>query len=117
MIFSSQLIITTIGLFEIAKCRQPWPSQGSIGPLSTPQKVDLEFCMVWPWEGRSILDMTVVKCKAHEKCVPLPDTQIYGLNLGYAVGQKKSTPPINTILQLSIYGCVILQKSWHSLYR
>ena len=84
--FSSQLIITTIGLFEIAKCRQPWPSQGNIGPLPAPQKVDLELCLVWPWQGRSILQMNIVTCKANEKCVPKPNTQIYGLNLGYAVG-------------------------------
>ena len=95
MMFSSQLIITTIGLFEIAKCRQPWPSQGNIGPLSTPQKVDLEFCVAWPWQRNSIvspIEINIVTCKANEKCVPKPDTQIYGLNLGYAVGKKRVHP-------------------------
>jgi len=40
------------------------------------------MCLVWPWQGRSILQMNVVKCKANEKCIPKPNTQIYGLNLG-----------------------------------
>ena len=78
MMSSSQLIIATIGLFAIVKGLQPWPSPGSIGPLHVPRKVDLEFCMIWPWQGRSILEMNIVKCKANEKCVPNPDTQIYG---------------------------------------
>ena len=86
MMFSSQLIITTIGLFEIVKGRQPLTSQGLIGPLPAPQKVDLELCMLWPWQGRSNFQMNIVMCKSNEKCVPKPNTQIYGLNLGYAVG-------------------------------
>ena len=106
MMYSSQLIITTISLFEIAKGRQPWPSQDSIGPLPVPRKVDLELCMLWPWQGRSILQMDVIRCKANEKCVPIPNTQIYGLNLGYASYFE---------IKDRVHGCIILQKYWYSL--
>ena len=81
MIFFSLIILGTISAFSnIAYCEEQ-------DQLNQPS-VDLELCVVWPWKkptflSRSILNIAVVKCQPHEACIQQPDTQIYGIGLGY----------------------------------
>ena len=72
-------------VFNICNGFQPW-SFNRLQPNT--HEVDLELCMVWPWshiQKRSILQIDVIKCQSHEICSPEPNTQIYGLHLGYAI--------------------------------
>jgi hypothetical protein len=73
-------------LFNNANGVQPWPSQNIASQPHPPRMVNLELCMIWPWQrpqGRSILQINIVECQPDENCIPQPNTQIYGLGLGY----------------------------------
>ena len=79
--FSILLIITTICLFNNANGVQPWPSQNIASQPHPPRMVDLELCVVRPWQrslGRSILQIDIVKCQPDEICMPQPNTHVFG---------------------------------------
>ena len=81
MTFSSLFILGIISaFFNIAYCEEE-------AKLNQPM-VDLELCMIWPWQkptmrSNTILNLAIVKCQSHEVCIQQPDTQIYGMGLGY----------------------------------
>jgi len=114
-------IMTIISFFKTTNSVQPWPFQGSVGPQPYPQKVDLELCIIWPWQrpqplGRSILDINVIKCQANEVCTPTqPETQIHGLILGRCkvlMDPPKSTtkPSMVALVVTGIFGIVGRQR-------
>ena len=86
MKFLNLLVTLIICLFNDNNGVQTWSFQQN-GFNPNPRIIDLELCMVWPWQGpqkrSSILQIDVVKCQPYEICSPEPNTRIYGLGLGY----------------------------------
>ena len=84
MAYHRLLVIATLFLFETVTGFQPWSFQSNRFKSSSSMD-DSKLCIVWPWQGqqrRLILRMDVIKCQPNEICSPVPNMQIYEMQLG-----------------------------------
>ena len=86
----------------------PTPTTSPAISAPSPDNVDLELCLIWPWQepsrrGMILERINIVTCEPNEKCISAPPkvAEIYGLKFGYELPLFFKVSLIFGILKIS----------------